>query len=250
MNKAEEILKKIGLTSQESRVYLILLELQEAQTGIICKETNIASSNIYKVLENLMKKGLVNYRVQNNTKIFMPAQPETLNELFLEKQAKIDEERKEIAELISSLKKKELVKNPYSNYKYYEGVPAIKSMWHEINNSLTKDTTEKIYGVKKGSYELLLGFYNEHHRLRTSKKAKAQILLSKEDIERAKQRKNNLTEVRFSDLDNEAEWGVVNDYVYLQHITTKIPRAFLIKDPIFAKTFEQVFDELWKQAKK
>ena len=88
-NKVEEILSKIGLTNQEARTYLALLKLQEAQTGALCKDVNIASSNIYKILDSLMKKGLVSYRVQNNIKIFMPAHPETLNELFLEKQKRL-----------------------------------------------------------------------------------------------------------------------------------------------------------------
>ena len=39
MKKIEEILGKIGLTKQESRAYLGLLELQEAQTGKLCKNT-------------------------------------------------------------------------------------------------------------------------------------------------------------------------------------------------------------------
>ena len=75
----EEILTKVGLTSQESRTYLALLRIQESQTGGICKNTGIASSNIYNILDSLIKKGLVGYRVQNNIKIFMPASPETLN---------------------------------------------------------------------------------------------------------------------------------------------------------------------------
>ena len=69
MKKLQTILAKIGLTTQESRVYLALLELQEAQTGQLCKFTKIASSNIYKILDALMKKGLASYRVQNNIKI-------------------------------------------------------------------------------------------------------------------------------------------------------------------------------------
>lgn len=204
---------------------------------------------MYHVLESLMEKGFVSYRMQNNIKVFMPAPPEVIDSLFVEKQERIEEERKEIKSLVKSLKDKEQEEKSYSKYKYYEGIPAIKSMWHEINSTLTEKTIERIYGVRKGSYELLLGFYDEHHKIRMSKKAKAFILLANEDIERAKQRKNKLTEVRFSELKNDAEWGVVNDYVYLQHITTKTPRAFLIKDSIFARTFEQVFDQLWKQAK-
>jgi hypothetical protein len=41
---------------------------------------------------------------------------------------------------------------------------------------------------------------------------------------------------------------VVKDLFYIQYITGKTPRGFLIKDSTFAKTFEQVFDQLWEKA--
>ena len=246
----DEILSKIGLTKQEARTYLVLLKLQEAKTGELCKETNIASSNIYKILDSLIKKGLVSYRVQNNIKIFMSSPPEALNELFLEKQSKLEEERKEINEVINKLKKKEIKEEPYSKYKYYEGLIGIKSMWHEVNSLLTNNSGERIYGGKKEAYERLVGFYDEHHKIRNKLNAKAKILFPLEDKGLAKKRKNRNTEVAVYDLKNLAEWGVVDNMVYIQYYTSKIPRAFLIHDKIFADTFRQVFDQVWKVAKK
>ena len=42
----------------------------------------------------------------------------------------------------------------------------------------------------------------------------------------------------------------MKSYFFLQYTTGKVPRGFLIKDEKFAKTFEQVFDNLWEIAKK
>lgn len=250
MNKIEEILGKIGLTKQESRAYLGLLELQEAQTGKLCKHTKIASSNIYKILDSLMKKGLVNFRVQNNIKVFMPSSPEVLNDLFLEKQKKLDEERKEVNDLISSLKVKKPKKEPVSNYKYFEGLVGIKSMWHEINSSMNKDDIMRVYTGKRVSYERMIGFLNEHHKLRVKKKVKELMIFPEEDTELAKKREKQFAKVRFMNLKNDAEWGVWKDLFYLHdYPVKKKPRGFLIKDKVFADTFRQVFDQLWKEAK-
>ena len=250
MNKIEEILLKIGLTNQESRVYLALLELQQAQTGLICSFTKIASSNIYKILNSLMQKGLVSFRVQNNIKIFMPALPETLNELFLDKQKRLEDERKEVRELISNFTRKEIKNEPYSNYKYFEGLSAIKSMWYELNSVMDKGNVVKIHTCKPGSYERLLGFYTEHHKLRVKKGVRERMIFSQEEIELAKQRGNKFTEIRFMDLKNEVEWGVMKGVFFLQYITGKVPRGFLIEDEKFSQTFGQVFDNLWTLAKK
>jgi len=251
-NRFEEILSKVGLNGQEARVYLALLKLQESQTGDLCKETNIASSHIYKILASLTKRGLVNYRVQNNTKIFMPAPPETLNELFLEKENKLKQERSEIKELVANLKK-EKPEESYSKYKYYEGFVNVKSMWHEINSILSvldKNTIIKIHTAQKGAYERLVGFYNEYHKLRNKLKIKEQMIFPPHEKELAKKREKQLSDVKFMDLKNDAEWGIIGDKFFMQYITGETPRGFLIQDEKFAKTFEQVFDNLWKIAKK
>ena len=248
----EEILSKVGLNGQEARVYLALLQLQESQTGDLCNKTDIASSHIYKILASLMKRGLVNYRVQNNTKIFMPAPPETLNELFLEKENKLKQEKIEINGLISNLKT-EKPEEAYSKYKYYEGFINVKSMWHEINSilpNLDKDGTIKIHTSQKGSYERLIGFYNEYHKLRSKLKLKEQMIFPPHEKELAKKREKQLSNVKFMDLKNDAEWGVIGDKFFMQYITGEIPRGFLIQDEKFARTFEQVFDNLWIIAKK
>lgn len=251
MNKINEILEKIGITNQESRVYIALLELQEAKTGKLCDYTKIASSNIYKILESLIKKGLVNFRMQNNIKIFMASSPDSLNELFLEKQNKLEEERKEVTKAITELKRREIKEPSQINYKYYEGISGIKAMWHEINDAMNKDSIMKVYTGKKGSYQRLIGFFNIHHKMRKKKKVKERMIFPKEDIKLAKKRTDKLTEIKFMKLNNDAEWGVWNDLYYIHYYpVNKKPYGILVKDPIFSKTMEQVFDQLWSTANK
>jgi len=180
----------------------------------------------------------------------MPAPPETLNELFLERQNQLDQERQDVTELITHLKTQEIIDEPESNYKYFEGIVAIKSMWHEVNSKIKKSTTERIYGGKKAAYERLVGFYDEHHKIRNKKQATAKIILTTEDRPLGKKRSNKNTQVRYSKLTNKAEWGIVDDMFYLQYITAKKPRAFLIKDKIFSQTFAETFDKVWKESKK
>ena len=74
------------------------------------------------------------------------------------------------------------------------------------------------------------------------------MIFPKEDRELAKRRMDKYTKIKFMDLDNDAEWGVLGDIYFIQYITGDKPRGFLIKDKIFAKTFELAFDGLWKTA--
>jgi len=122
-------------------------------------------------------------------------------------------------------------------------------MWYEINNIMKKDILIKIYTGKKESCERLFGFYLEHHKLRKQQKIKERMIYPIKDRDLANKRKNNLTEIKFSNLKNDAEWGVLGDVFFIQTSIGKKPHSFLIKDKFFASTFEQIFDQLWKAAK-
>lgn len=244
----EATFNKLGLTSQETRVYLTLLELKEAKSGLLCTKTNIASSNIYRILESLIQHGLVSCRIQNNIKIFVASSPDVLNDLFIEKLKTFEEERKSIADFVSSLKTQNPTTEPYSNYRYFEGLVGIKALWHEINGTMNKSITIRAYTAKRESYERLISSYDEHHRIRRIKKVNELMIFPEKDRKRVQKRGDKLTRLKFMVLENDAEWGVVGEMVYIQQITENIPRGFLIKDRVFAKTFEQVFDQLWDVA--
>ena len=245
----EKVLQKIGLGKPESKVYLTLLKLQEAQTGIICKETNIPSSNIYTTLDSLMQKGLISYKLRNNIKVFMPSSPESLNEFITQKQKQLDDEKKIAQELINKLKKQPLEKEYISNYKFFEGMSGIKSMWHELNSTMDQTEPVRTYTSTKKGFEKLIPFYDEHHNLRLKKGIHEFELFPMDAKDLAKKRRNKVTDVKHLPLENIAEWGVIKNCFYTYYMIGGKPIAFLIKDKIIAQTFKQVFDQVWETAK-
>ena len=57
----EDILKSIGLSEREIKVYLALLELGQTTVGPVATKTRIQHPKIYQTLEKLIDKGLVNF---------------------------------------------------------------------------------------------------------------------------------------------------------------------------------------------
>lgn len=252
MNQIESLLISIGLTKQEAHCYLTLYELQEAQTGELSKASGIATANIYPVLNNLIKKGLVSYRMQNNIKIFMASPPDSFSDFVEEGQRELDEQKEKVKEAISQLKREKIKKEPQSNYKYYEGVSGIKSMWHEITSALStldKNIIIKVHSSKKGTFERLIGFYDEFHKVRLRLRLKYRLILTFEAKSHGEKRKKQNAEVRYMDLKNETQWGIVGNIFFMYYAVGKKPRSFLILDEKFAKSFEFVFDQLWEIAR-
>jgi len=89
----KEELKNFGLTENEARVYLAIVEIGEATTTPIRKKTDIHMSRVYEALNSLVEKGLVSYFLKNNVKHFQASDPKILIHLLNEK------EREAIGEL-------------------------------------------------------------------------------------------------------------------------------------------------------
>ena len=62
----ESILLKIGLTGNESKIYMILLEMGEAIASDLAKKTDISRPHVYDSINRLMEKGLCSYVIKNN----------------------------------------------------------------------------------------------------------------------------------------------------------------------------------------
>jgi HTH-type transcriptional regulator, sugar sensing transcriptional regulator len=73
--KHKEIIKALGLSDNESEVYLILLNMNEALASEIATKSRISRPHIYDTLEKLIDKGLASYVIKNNRRHYKPANP-------------------------------------------------------------------------------------------------------------------------------------------------------------------------------
>ncbi len=64
-----KLLKKLGLTESEGRVYFTLLLMKGAKAGIVAKNSGVAQSKIYEYLNTLCDKGLASV-VENRPKVY------------------------------------------------------------------------------------------------------------------------------------------------------------------------------------
>lgn len=253
-SEIESLLTGIGLTKQEAHCYLALYSLKEAKAGKLSKESKIATANIYPVLDSLVKKGLASYRLQNNVKIFFASPPDAFNEFVEQKEKQLNEQKEKVKQTISHLKISEIKDEPQSGYKYYEGISGIKSMWYEVFNEfpkLSKNTIIKVCAADQESSNSLLGFYNEFNDMRIKAGLSYKLILDKKmQAYGNKRSKLSKTEVRYMESENKAAWGIIGNILYIDHAIGKKPVAFLIRDEIIAKTFEDAFDRIWENLKK
>lgn len=241
-------LKELGLSTSEIKVYITLLKLNEAKTGRLCNYSQIPSSKIYIILDSLIKKGLVSYKLENKIKVYMASPPDILESILIEKQ-------KKITALVDQLRKEKL-QPPNFSYKTYNNLKGIKSMWCEMQIAMNKTKQLDSYLFKDKNYERLEGFFNRHMDLRYAKNIKANLIIpdnpnTKDFMKKYNLEKNKYTDIRYTKSNGLAEWGLVgNEIFYIYYTKDNNHKGILISDPVIASTFKEVFNKIWDTSKK
>jgi len=78
--KFKILLENMGLSDKEAKVYLVLLELNDATSSEIAKRANVKRPTTYVILNQLKERGIVSYVKKNNVQYFRGLHPSLLLE--------------------------------------------------------------------------------------------------------------------------------------------------------------------------
>src|SRR3989344_8274795 len=126
----KQILREIGLSEGEIKVYLALLKLGEAKKTELAKTAGVSSSKIYEICGKLQKKGVVGTVIKEKKTHFQAMEPRRLLDFFNEKTAKIEHQKKELEKAIPLLE--DYSKTQKNKAILYEGLNAIKNFYKNI----------------------------------------------------------------------------------------------------------------------
>lgn len=117
-------LEVIGLPRDQAKVYLALLELGGSYVSLIAKKAKVHRVNCYKILDQLVQKGLVSTFSRNNVKCFAVESPEILVKKQKEKLEWAQYLLPQLLSVTNSLAYKPKIQ-------YYEGLEGIKNITND-----------------------------------------------------------------------------------------------------------------------
>jgi predicted DNA-binding transcriptional regulator len=243
----ETQLEEIGLTKNESLIYLFLLKTGETTTGAIIKQTGIANSRVYESLNSLIEKGLVSYNVQKDGKHFIAESPSKFSEIE-------EQRRKKIEEILPGLNALKNTEQKETQTAVYEGFEGFKTAFKKIIDDCPKGGTIDILGFSQPQHASdSLKLFLENVNLRcVQKKQKLRFLLDEAGKSwQGKDRENiKLNEVKYlpKGYITPAAMDIFEDYVYI-FLWEEKPFVFMIKNKLIAESFKAYFNVLWKIAK-
>ena len=166
----QHILEKIGLTRNESAVYLALLELGPAYIAQISDKTSIHRPLVYKALPSLIEKRLVTETQRSKRTIYMAEPPNRLETLF-------DELKLDFVEMLPELEDQYSTNEDKPRVRFLQGKDGTKRVFDDIVHSLKKGDVFYRYSSNADGQEKKDKYVPRGYRtMRDQKKLERQVI--------------------------------------------------------------------------
>jgi len=238
-------LLKLGLTDEEAKVYLAVLEINGGAVSVIARKAGINRVSCYHTLEKLLKKRLLSQYDKNGVKCFAPEEPEKLEELALEKVniAKI---------LLPQLKSLTGALGFKPKIRFYEGQEGVERVFTE---SLAAKKEILGYTDLKTVTEFFPAFFKDYTHTRLKRGIKTRYLSPNTaesvhviDPFLPKKYDPNLIEILLVNKDQfpfENEVLIFENTVGIVSLKKGELLGLLVESATFARTMRAVFDLAW-----
>lgn len=238
-----DILQEIGLTKREAQVYETLLRLGESPISSVLKATGSHPQVVYRVLDSLVKKGLVLEIKRKNRKYVKAENPSRLEKL---EEQRLEKLRKALPDLtaLQAPTKEAIVR-------LAKGEEAVRALRIRGIEELSRGDTYYIIGASGDRfYDIMGDRYAEVERKRIRKKITKKLISV--DTHRTlfqKDKFREYTEFRFlsEDFPVFSSTNIFKDTVAMIVWDTD-PIVITIESKAIADSYRQYFASLWKTA--
>lgn len=247
-----EIFKKLGLTGNETIIYLALLELGSVSAGKIIKNTNLSRGQVYDCLNSLIKKGVISFNVQANKKYFEAVSPKSFQNLIDNKKNKLENIEKDLNKLIPILENKRKLGKEEQEVTLFKGKKGIKSLFEDCLQYKENISIIGAYNEDAKTLKYFMRYYLPNwHKRRIKMKIKAKFIFPSGSKLRAIQlAKLPLTEVKLLPI----KFGSISaTQIRGEKIDTVLwssnPIGIIIRSKEVANQQQKYFDFLWRISK-
>jgi len=241
-------LENIGLSKTEATLYTALIKLGSSDVQTLVKETKLYKANIYQALERLCDKGIISKITELNKRIYQLQPPKSLIE-FVEKKKENIAKQEELAKKIS-LEVKFAKKHTHSSETaaVFRGIQGVKQIYSEI---IEKKIDYLDFGTPIESEEIGEYYWENLHLKQKENGIKARMIFHKSLKKWKEKIPEDVAKLKFFDEEFEplTETTIYGTKVAFT-VWTKIPVITIIDNEHVANSYKQIFEMLWKKAKK
>jgi sugar-specific transcriptional regulator TrmB len=231
------VLRDLGLSDKEIRVYLSLLGLGVSKVQGIAKHSKLLRTTVYEILESLIGKGLVSYSIKSGVRHFEAAEPSKLRYMVEEKRRKVLGIMPELEAIAKGVKEKPRVET-------YEGREGLKTFMRNVIREKMKEM--HAFGAE-GKFRDMFGyFFTSWDRERVKNGIVLRIIYNERVRDKKLREGIPHSSMRFlpSRYKFPSTTIVYGDNVGIV-LWSAEPLAISIKSGEIAKSYENFFELLW-----
>jgi len=241
MESRESVLMDMGLSKNEAKAYVSLIEIGASTVTKISNKSKVHRTNLYEALERLKKKGIVSAFTKNGTVHFEATDPKIFFNFLKEREMKLNSVMPQLL-----LAKK--MSTPDENIEIREGLTAVKATF---SDALKHNQPIYTFGSPKEASGLAKIFLDRFHKERIKKKIPMYHIYNSDAEARIKElKKLPYTHVRTlaPEFNSPIATGICGDEVALKIWDKKDGMAIVIKSERIAKAYKKYFDLLYSVA--
>ncbi|MBI2549363.1 hypothetical protein HYW21_08500 [Candidatus Woesearchaeota archaeon] len=242
------ILRKIGLTANEIKIYLNLLKSGSSTAYEIGKQTGIYRVHVYDKLEQLMDKGLVTHIYRGAKKYFQATPPSKIKHYLEDKKRALEVQEQEVDSILPELEAMTKIPKEDTFVEVFKGKEGLKYFLKDIIK--TKQEV-LITGIDDQKYQDTLPiFMKQYFRDLRKNNIKERVITMKTfGVFLFEKELARTTNYRFLE---EKQFNPTNTFVYgnkVVIVTWGTPvTAVMIKNKDIAETYRNHFEHLWNIA--
>lgn len=239
-------LQNLGMTEEEAKVYLTVLELNGSYVSAIAKRAKVNRVGCYYTLDNLVKKGLLTSFAKNKIKYYSAESPRVLVNLMEEKFERAQKLLPELMSLTSSLAYKPKIQ-------YFEGLQGIKTIFEETLNA--KEEIVGYTNLDELPKVVPPDYIRDYAKRKIEKGIRTRMLspLTPQALEYLKryyppEGGRDLTEVLFINSNEypfEYEMNIYDHFVSVISLSKEELIGMIFESPLYAKTQRSIFNLAW-----
>jgi len=241
-------LKDFGLTQNEEKVYLKLLEIGSSSAGLLIKKTGMHRAAVYDNIDSLTEKGLVSHVIKANRKYFYAESPERLREIVEDIKKEAESIEKKFNELLPILETKRTLSQSKQEATIFEGKKGLKSVAEDV---IKQGKDFLVFGASGGFQEIIGPYFWNFHRRREESKIPMKIIYSERTRKNKTESALPMTEMKF--LSNIYKMPATT-WVYSDRVAiilwSSTPVVFMIRSNEVSESYKEFFSILWNHAKK
>ena len=237
-----QILKDIGLSNAEIKVYLTLLELGTSTAGPILEKSGLQNSVVHMTLNKLIERGFVTFIKEGKRNHYQATNPKHIIDFINEKKERFEEILPELLVKQQQAKEKPEIIT-------FRGINGIKELLMELLEAGGKE--HHTFGSTAKSLMLGDAWWVSYHKKRSQLGIKAKLLFNESLAHWKAEKKYPKSEVKYTKAGFEplTETIIRNDKIGVIIWSDK-PLGITIHQKEAAKSYDQFFKIIWDGATK